>query len=71
MRSEKTGRLRERRRRRIHDEGHENHGAGQELGLEGDDEEGDLASGIVLGVSVRKSEGEGSEESVGSKDASC
>lgn len=70
MRGEETGGLCERGGGRIHDEGHSDHGDWQELGLEGDDEERDLASGIVLGVGVGESEGEGSEERIGVEDTS-
>jgi len=64
VRSEQARKLCGRRVRAVDDEGHEEQGKGQEFGVEVDDEEVDLARGVVLGEGVGVGEGEGGEEGV-------
>lgn len=52
MRSDEAGDLHHCLLGAVEDQGHEEEGEGQELGIEGDDEESHLASRVVLRVRV-------------------
>lgn len=64
VRGEQARKLRGRRVRAVDDEGHEEQGKRQKFGVEVDDEEVDLAGGVVLGEGVGVGECEGREEGV-------
>lgn len=62
MGSDQASRLLESRRGTIHDKRHQEHGGGQVLGLEGQDEETDHAVGAILAVRVGKGKRQWSHE---------
>jgi hypothetical protein len=71
MRGNKTRTLRECGVGTVNDEGHEEQRERKVFRVEGDDEEGDLARGVVLREGVCVGEREGGKEGVRVENAAC